>query len=91
VLRVWREEEKQSCVDYDNMFASRLCIEEMWKVEHAKKIICGGKIFRDPESKKRRKKTSGAEEKSKKRKNESSAEEKKSKKRKIEASEAEKK
>lgn len=77
VLNVWREEDKQECASYDNMFASHLITKEMWKAESAKKLIYNRKVFRDLESKKYKKKTSGAEEKRKKRKIETSEAEKK--------------
>jgi hypothetical protein len=91
VLDVAREEDKQSCVNYDTMFASRLIIEEMWKVESSKKIMCNKYIFRDGESNKRKEARAAAEEGRRKSKNETSGAEEKSKKHKIETAEAEEK
>jgi hypothetical protein len=71
------------------MFASRLIIEEIWKVESSKKIICNKYVFRDGESNKRKEARASTEEGRRKRKDGTSGAKEKSKKRKNETSEPE--
>jgi hypothetical protein len=63
VLNVAQKDDKQSCSDYDVMFAACLITNDMWKINGEKeKITCNGKIFTFVRSEEHTEETSGATE-----------------------------